>query len=172
MPLCYLTTLGSVQRVQVNFPPPMKVRQGWHFAGDGSLCTDHCLRRVGSRHFCNTVPRDMTNAFTNEITARWKHCEGALCCSWALAAVSSWVSKWSISWLLQQEELSHNRIQWQEQKSNSLRNSLWNLYIPNRRTQYGGFFFLIKVCKCCLHVLGASDFENKFYLWKLLFIYL
>lgn len=87
------------------------------------------------------------------------------------AGVKPWVSKWSISWLLQQEELSHNCIQWQEKKPNSLLNSLWSLYIQNRRTQYGGFF-LIKVCECCLHLWSASELETKLYLWKLLFMYL
>lgn len=102
-----------------------------------------------------------------EMEASWRN---VLYCSCALAGVKPWVSKWSISWLLQQEELSHNCIQWQEQKPNSLLNSLWSLYIQNRRTQHGGFF-LIKVCECCLHILSASELETKFYLWKLLFMY-
>lgn len=38
-------------------------------AVDGSLCTDGCLRVVGSGRFCNAAPRDVTGALINEIAA-------------------------------------------------------------------------------------------------------
>lgn len=52
------------------YPAKHESETGMAFlAGDGSLCTDNCLRMVGSRRFCNAAPRDMTSAFINEIAA-------------------------------------------------------------------------------------------------------
>lgn len=52
------------------YPAKHESETGMAFlAGDGSLCTDDCLRAAGSGRFCNAAPRDMTSAFINETAA-------------------------------------------------------------------------------------------------------